>query len=376
MTKVFIAFLIFATTLVYAQNTENNSSPIHVEVSGTIFNLPHDTLRLSQFTGRGYFDYDKAVADKNGNFSFSTDLPNPDYYVLRVGNHSHLNIILQNEDSIQVYGDGKNILFFSNVIGSPETSAMNDFLRTYEVFKRDKDSAMLMMRQFPQQQKVITQQFQQKYLQFTAERSRFTSNHRKSPALIAVINSYAIPNEYKEYEAVAKDLLEGFPESKVVQSIKSQMAQHKAKYESSQILATGKPAPEIAMPNADGDTLRLSDLKGKVVLIDFWASWCGPCRKENPNVVRLYNKYNKDGFEIFSVSLDGSKDRWLNAIAADNLSWDYHVSELKKWNSSAGKAYGVSGIPFTVLVDQEGNIISTNLRGVALESALSSIFGH
>ncbi|MDX1445008.1 TlpA disulfide reductase family protein [Lishizhenia sp.] len=376
MTKVFITFLLFATSLVYAQGTGEKPSTIHIELSGTIFNLPNDTLYISQLMGRQYHDYDKAVADKNGNFSFSTDLPNPDYYVLRLGNHSHLNIIFRENDSIQVYGDGKNILFFSNIIGSPESTDMNDFLRTYEVFKRDKDSATMLMRQFPNQQKAITQQFQQKYLRFTAERSRFTSNHRKSPALIAVINTYAIPNEYKEYEAVAKDLLEGFPESNVVQSIRQQMAQHKAKYESSQLLASGKPAPEIAMPDANGDTLRLSDLKGNVVLIDFWASWCGPCRRENPNVVKLYEKYHDAGFEVFSVSLDGRKENWLAAIDADNLKWDSHVSELNKWNCSARADYGFSGIPFTVLVDKEGNIISTNLRGVALESALSSIFGY
>lgn len=234
----------------------------------------------------------------------------------------------------------------------------------------------MMMRQFPQQSQLIERNFQQLYFQFTAARSRFCSMHRKSPALIAAINTYQIPDEFQEYEAVAKDLLEGFPESKVVQSIKPQMEQYRAKYEASQILASGKPAPEIAMPNADGDTLRLSDLKGKVVLIDFWASWCGPCRKENPNVVRLYEKYNKDGFEVFSVSLDNNKERWQGAIAADNLIWENHVSELNKWRNSAAQTYGVSGIPFTVLIDKDGNIISTNLRGVALESALSSIFGH
>jgi thiol-disulfide isomerase/thioredoxin len=110
-------------------------------------------------------------------------------------------------------------------------------------------------------------------------------------------------------------------------------------------------------------------------LIDFWASWCGPCRKENPNVVKLYERYKNAGFTVLSVSLDDNKANWLAAIEKDKLTWPYHVSDLKKWGNEAAKAYQVSGIPFTVLVDKEGNIVDTKLRGVELERALHTIFG-
>ena len=128
----------------------------------------------------------------------------------------------------------------------------------------------------------------------------------------------------------------------------------------------------------NGDTLRLTDLKGKVVLIDFCASWCKPCRMENPNVVKNYKKYNKDGFEVFSVSLDkpGSGDRWKAAIEQDGLIWPNHVSDLQGWGSEAANAYNVKGIPFTVLIGKDGKIIGTNIRGAALEENLKTIFGY
>jgi peroxiredoxin len=137
----------------------------------------------------------------------------------------------------------------------------------------------------------------------------------------------------------------------------------------------GKPAPEITMPNPEGVNMSLSDLRGKYVLIDFWAAWCGPCRRENPNVVKLYHKYKDKGFTVFSVSLDKAKSNWVNAIKADGLVWPNHVSELKYWQTSVTKTYNFNSIPTTYLIDKEGNIIARNLRGYSLERKLKEIFG-
>ena len=138
-------------------------------------------------------------------------------------------------------------------------------------------------------------------------------------------------------------------------------------------VSVGSEAPEIALPTPAGPIMRLSDLRGKYVLIDFWASWCGPCRRENPNVIKTYAAYKDKGFEIFGVSLDQDKAAWTNAIAKDQLTWP-HVSDLQYWNSVAAQAYQVSSIPMTFLLDPQGKIIAKGLRGDSLNQYLANLF--
>lgn len=144
-------------------------------------------------------------------------------------------------------------------------------------------------------------------------------------------------------------------------------------------LQIGNKAPEIAEQSVDGDELKLSSLEGKMVLIDFWASWCGPCRRENPAVVAAYEEFkdkkfkNGNGFTVFGVSLDKNKTAWEQAIEADKLSWEYHVSDLKGWHAKYAAVYGVRGIPANFLIDGNGVIVAKNLRGPALENALEQL---
>ncbi|MBI5915116.1 MAG: TlpA family protein disulfide reductase [Bacteroidetes bacterium] len=138
---------------------------------------------------------------------------------------------------------------------------------------------------------------------------------------------------------------------------------------------SGGDAPDFTMNDRDGKPVKLSDFRGKVVLVDFWASWCGPCRRENPHVVEAYNKYHPKGFDVLGVSLDKTKEPWLAAIEKDGLIWN-HVSDLKGWSNDAARLYGVTSIPHTVLVGKDGKIIARNLRGAALDAKLAEIFGQ
>lgn len=136
----------------------------------------------------------------------------------------------------------------------------------------------------------------------------------------------------------------------------------------------GQKAPEIELTDINGKTIKLSSLKGKVVLIDFWASWCGPCRKENPYTVEIYNTYKDKGFTVFSVSIDQNKDKWLKAVEKDELIWPYHVIDPKGWYGKSATAYNVEAIPATFLIDRDGTIVATNLRGAELDQFLKKMF--
>jgi peroxiredoxin len=137
-------------------------------------------------------------------------------------------------------------------------------------------------------------------------------------------------------------------------------------------IKSGHPAAEISLPDSGGNMIRLSDLKGKLVLVDFWASWCGPCRNNNPHLIRLYNKYHREGFQILGVSIDNNKTDWEKAVLQDKLEW-IQVNDSKGWDGPAAVAYEINAIPASFLVDKEGIIRKTGLMGRSLESEIRSL---
>ncbi len=192
-------------------------------------------------------------------------------------------------------------------------------------------------------------------------RARFLA---RSGALAALLQA-----KHPAAAAVADSLLTEYAEA-----YPTQMDALRRQTASLRSFTIGAPAPLFTAPTLEGTELSLESLRGKVVLLDFWASWCAPCRRENPNVVRLYHRFKEAGFEILGISLDDRRERWEQAVAADKLDW-LHVSDLQGWKSAYGQLYGVTSIPQTVLLDRDGNILARNLRGAELERKLEEVLG-
>jgi peroxiredoxin len=220
---------------------------------------------------------------------------------------------------------------------------------------------------------------------FHEQCKQFVLEHSNTPASLTAVNKLSMQDEFELFKKVRNDLRPVMGRSSFfamfrdqVDRIEQQEIQMKMQEEEmkrlSNLLPIGSEAPEIRQDKPEGGSFALSDLRGKIVLIDFWASWCRPCRMENPNVKRVYDRFNKKGFEILGVSLDRDHAAWVKAIQDDGLPWK-HVSDLGFWNNAAAQEYGVTGIPYTVLVDREGKILDKGLRGEQLEQKLAELLG-
>lgn len=183
-------------------------------------------------------------------------------------------------------------------------------------------------------------------------------------AFIVTIYDKEASDHIELYEAIEKALTPRYADNAFVKHVSDIVRT---------TIGPGREAPDIALPDTAGKIRKLSDLRGKVVLLDFWASWCRPCRMENPNVVKLYQAYHDKGFEIYSVSLDQKREDWLRAISTDGLMWPNHVSDLRGWSSQGGAIYGIKSIPATVLIDRDGRVVARNLRGKELSAKVHEL---
>lgn len=310
----------------------------------------------------------------DGAFYFDLQVKELTLFKLAITADNYIFVFVRPEDQIGLELNRERLGKHPVVEGSPDTRVLYEMAEKSATYERKMDSLTRLYtasqgrQDFAEVLPVIEQEYNKLEQGRREELRNLLLANAGSAAALLLIEKLDITADFDVYDSVASAASRNNPSFKPAADLKQKVSLERK-------LAVGNPAPEISLPGPDGGEIKLSSLRGKVVLIDFWASWCGPCRRENPEVVRIYNRFRDKGFEVFGVSLDRDRDAWLNAIAKDGLVWT-QVSDLKYWQSQAALLYGVKSIPHTVLIDQEGKIIMRRLRGKALERKLEEIFGN
>jgi len=360
MRKLFLILCLFFSKELLAQS-------ISVKISGKIEDFTEKELVLYQATvnGRSVNAVD-TLALSNGQFEKQCKLPSHGLYLFRI-KRAGIVMALEDKESVQieVKGEGTNIsgtskgsLLIKEYVDF-EAKLTEKYLKpieeAYIKIQGDEAKESELMKSYEKAQKDKAKDLNQMVL----------DKFETSVALNYVALKWDGNTELPLMEEINKRVQKKYAKTPLGDFVNE-------RYKSLSQIAMGVVAPEIDLATTEGKNIKLSSLKGKYVLVDFWAAWCGPCRAENPNVVKMYAEYKNKGLEIYGVSLDDSKAAWEKAIEKDKLTW-INVSDLKGWQSIAAKTYSVTAIPMSFLLDKQGKIIAKNLRGKALEDKLKEL---
>lgn len=369
--KQIVAIIIIALVAVACGNSTEKAliTTPSFTIMASIDSLAYSTAYLAQYKDGGFVKSDSAVIEE-GTFSFAGSVESPNVqYILFDDSKDRIIVFIENSD-ISIAGvdlQKENI----KITGSALNTQLEQFIvevKTYEVelkvivdeyyaAEAAGDEALL---------KIADQKYTVQDSLKIAFVEGYIYNNLNSVIAPYLSLRYMMEKDVAELEKLNNSFAAEIKNSEYVKLIEERIALAKG----TQI---GQAAPLFSMNDKDGNPISLESFKGNYVLIDFWASWCAPCRAENPNVVAAYAKYHDKGFDILGVSFDEKKDKWLNAVESDHLTWS-HVSDLKGWGNAAGQLYGVRGIPHSVLVDKDGVIIAKDLRGEELHEKLAEIF--
>jgi peroxiredoxin len=369
----YVSRLFFPIIIIVSACTTNGDNG-NVKISGTISNVSGSNIVLEALHPTQTIPVDSAIVGSDGSFDLTANVAEPGFYRLKIANGQFIHIILQPKDDITIKADANTFSGNYEISGSPQSEALRKLNTNVQISQQ---SVNQLEQQFAEARnnnhpdlEGLQKSLQAEYLQLMAQREKdvmaFIDTNSGNLSQLAALGYLQEDDHFETYKKVSDDLYSKYPNSQYVVDLNNKVKEM-AK------IAIGSEAPDIAMKNPEGETISLSSLRGKYVLIDFWAAWCGPCRAENPHLVNVYNKYKDKNFEIFGVSLDANRDSWIKAIKDDKLPWP-QVSDLQRWNSPVVKMYNISGIPFSVLLDPQGKIIAKGLRSAALDQQLSLIF--
>ena len=379
MNKIIIAA--FLISLFNACNNSKTSSKF--EIKGNLLNSKSESIYLEKLTQKGPTIVDSAIIDEKGEFLIHNYSPSVGFYRLRLTNANFAMLVLDSAQKLVITGDARDLGNTFKAEGSTDTKLFLEFQELAKMQKVRTDSlesvfnnAIITQKLDSLKADALSKELQKPYEAMVATYSEIVSKkileNTNSFASIMAIQQIKPEIYLHVYKALDKGLTNRYPNNDDAKAFHGMVEQAEMMVNRTQAIKIGAEAPELILPMPNDKELALTSLRGKVVLIDFWASWCGPCRKELPNVKRCYEKYKSKGFEILGVSLDKNREDWLDAITKEGLTWP-QVSDLKFWQSEACSIYAVQSIPYTVLVDKDGKIIATDLRGADLDTKLAEV---
>jgi len=377
MKKTIVGIALLAPGVLFAQDKKGSSAGKPYTIQGTVSQQQNPATVYLRMRKAGESFVDSAQI-KDGKFTFTGSLQEPGLASLMLVQKGTEKPVSMSRDMLAVFLDKGviNINTTDSISKATVTGskANDDYKKLNDLLSDVNEKGAALQKQYRELAKNKDEEgikkLEAQYDALDAEEKKieneFLSKNTSSPISVFLLNQVAgydlkpaeIAPLFKKLSKEAKNSPSGKELSK--------------RLESARKTAIGEQALDFSQADADGKNISLSSFRGKYVLVDFWASWCGPCRAENPNVVKAYDKFKSKGFEILGVSLDEKKDKWLAAVEADKLTWT-HVSDLKGWKNAAADLYGVRAIPQNVLVDPKGKIVAKNLRGDELASKLEEI---
>jgi len=363
-----------------------------VEISGILEDpVRGEYIFLDELKSNELLSVDSVMISDDGGFEFKRKIKSPSFYLLKINQNNFLTMLLKPGEKIKMTSHSDSLNYPIVVSGSEGSELMAEYNKKLRTTIAKLSGLSQVHERYlgsPELPRIIDSldNLADDYLnEINTYTKKYIDDNLSSLVSLVALYQQVAPSVYvlnpmkdiSYFRKVDSSLFSQYPEYEPVISLHSQVQELAAMVETQSPAPAGSGAmevPEIALPNPEGDTIKLSSTKGSVVLLDFWAAWCAPCRIENPNLVKAYEMYHGRGFQIYQVSLDKTREAWIKGIEDDQLGKWIHVSDVRYWNSVVVPLYKIESIPTNYLLDREGRVIATNLRGDALQRKLAELF--